>query len=337
MECGKLAIWLLTGVVCCICVEPVQAGSLTFTDWTTVNTTTNIAVGTLGSVTVTMSGGDIYSGIINRSFTHFDRTFFTPSLVNSDVVSFLGPNSPSIMAYTVSFSAPVTNPRIHLASLASTIDFGKLPLSRLSGQGKFLVSGSKVTGSLLDGVPPPNDANGTIELLGTFSSFAFTARAVGTFSGGGDGINFQVGADVSRNGLTWIQEGRNPITGTVLIGCGDACDPNKGDRACTEVLPLLCIRKSGPGFPLPVPADVNNADQNGKWSGGVIATTAPLVPPSTLAGANAACVKSFGSDWRVAEFHDGLGWKFQAYGGVGDATKRFWVHINDQPQSNCWQ
>lgn len=140
-----------------------------------------------------------------------------------------------------------------------------------------------------------------------------------------------------RNGMTWVFEAKNPTTGTILVGCGNACDPRKGDRSCTESLPLLCIRKSGPGFPLPLPAHVNNSDQYSRWSGGVVATTMPIVPPAKLADANAVCIKAFGPEWRVAEFHDGWGWKFQAYGGVGDAAKRFWVHINDQPLGNCWQ
>jgi hypothetical protein len=93
------------------------------------------------------------------------------------------------------------------------------------------------------------------------------------------------------------------------------------------------------GFPLPVPASVNNTSRNNKWSGGVVGTTSATVPPATLTavnGANALCVREFGADWRVAEFHDGYGWYFQAFGGVGDPTKRFWVHIKDQPNATCW-
>jgi len=39
----------------------------------------------------------------------------------------------------------------------------------------------------------------------------------------------------------------------------------------------------------------------------------------------------------VAEHHDGWGWHFQAYGGVGDPSKPFWADINDQPAATCWQ
>ena len=64
--------------------------------------------------------------------------------------------------------------------------------------------------------------------------------------------------------------------------------------------------------------------------------TKPPQPPPTLAVANALCVNEFGPGWRVAEFHDGWGWHFQAFGGVGNPAQKFWVHISDQPGARCW-
>ena len=49
---------------------------------------------------------------------------------------------------------------------------------------------------------------------------------------------------------------------------------------------------------------------------------------------NGFCVAFFGTGWRAAEFHDGWGWKFGAYGHVRSDI-RFWVYINDQ-NANCW-
>lgn len=141
---------------------------------------------------------------------------------------------------------------------------------------------------------------------------------------------------VPRNGMTWSVLGTNPVNGTIRAGCKVGCDPHKGDTPCATPLPLLCVKKSGAGFPLPPPAGFNNSDAYNKWVGGIIATTAPAAAPSTLTAANAACATAFGSDWRVAEFHDGEGWAFWAYGGVGNPSGRFRVHINDQP-ANCWQ
>jgi hypothetical protein len=62
----------------------------------------------------------------------------------------------------------------------------------------------------------------------------------------------------------------------------------------------------------------------------------PTILPATLATANALCVAEFGAGWRVAEFHDGWGWNFQAFGGLGKPAGRFWVNIDDQPGGVCW-
>lgn len=140
----------------------------------------------------------------------------------------------------------------------------------------------------------------------------------------------------AAKGMTWRRLATHPLTGTLRVGCGKECDPYRGDTLCSQPLPLLCIKKEGPGFPLPAPAKVNTASRYNRWSGGVVATTSAVVPPSTLTAANGKCVQELGSGWRVAEFHDGWGWSFQAFGGVGDPTQRFWVHINNKPDGNCW-
>jgi hypothetical protein len=140
----------------------------------------------------------------------------------------------------------------------------------------------------------------------------------------------------TNKGLTWRLLATNSTTGTIDVGCTNGCDPYQGDTACTTALPILCIEKEGSGFPLPVPAEVNNSDLYHKWSGGVVGTTVPTVPPATLTAANALCAKAFGRAWRVAEFHDGWGWHFQAFGGVGAPGQNFWVHIDDQPGATCW-
>jgi len=136
-------------------------------------------------------------------------------------------------------------------------------------------------------------------------------------------------------GMTWRLIATNAPTGTTVVGCS-GCNAYQGDTPCTTALPILCIKKSGPGFPLALPASVSNGNIYYTWAGGVVGTTYPYVPPTTLAAANNLCILEFGAGWRVAEFHDGWGWDFQAYGGVGDPSKRFWVHINDQPGATCW-
>jgi|PersoiStandDraft_1058852.scaffolds.fasta_scaffold07025_2 hypothetical protein len=152
-----------------------------------------------------------------------------------------------------------------------------------------------------------------------------------------------------QKGMTWTHTLSNAQTGTITVGCGSTgptpCDPIHGDTLCTQPRPLLCIYKPTPAFPLPT--DVNNSDQHNQWSGGVVATTQPVAGNTFLhlsatpgTDANSFCRAQFGPDWRVAEFHDGWGWNFQAYGGTVSApavpSTRFWVHINDQALANCW-
>jgi len=145
-------------------------------------------------------------------------------------------------------------------------------------------------------------------------------------------------------GMTWFHSLSNSQIGTITVGCGSSgpnpCDPIHGDRQCSQPLPLLCIFKPSP--PLQLPPILINTDPNNQWSGGVVATTPPVAAVSLQhsTDATALCVAQFGPGWRVAEFHDGAGWNFQAYGGTVSAptvpSTRFWVHINDQPSGNCW-
>jgi hypothetical protein len=166
-------------------------GGIIFTDWTTVDTTNNTASGTLGPVSVSFTGGIMDFGVTNGTFTGFNQPFFSPPLALTDVVGFRG--SPSDFTYTIAFDRPVKDPRLDLASLASTLTFPGITLTKLSGQDTFTVSGSTVSGVIGGTLPPPNnDANGTVLLNGTFTTISFTADY--PFSKG-DGIALQVGAD----------------------------------------------------------------------------------------------------------------------------------------------
>jgi len=155
----------------------------------------------------------------------------------------------------------------------------------------------------------------------------------------------------SQKGMTWIHTASNAQTGTISVGCGSSgpnpCDAGHGDTLCTQQLPLLCIYKPTPPFQLPL--GLPNSNQYNLWSGGIVATTQPVagnafsnLSASATPSQNADyyCYLQFGPGWRVAEFHDGWGWNFQAYGGTVSAptvpSTRFWVHINDQPAANCW-
>ena len=95
-----------------------------FTDWTTVDTSANVAVGSLNSASVAFTGSDINFGVTDGSFTGFNFSFFDPPLATSDVVEFKA--DPSVFTYTISLSLPLTNPRLHLASLGSALDFSPI-------------------------------------------------------------------------------------------------------------------------------------------------------------------------------------------------------------------
>jgi len=158
-------------------------------------------------------------------------------------------------------------------------------------------------------------------------------------------------------GMTWdskLPPMVNATTGTITVGChggvssmpngvavnGD-CGAYSGDTICSKPLPLLCINKNNPSS-YPKPASVVTTPYY-QWTPGVVGTTKDVIPcreAQTIGAANKICEAEFGPGWRVAEDHDGgtgyPGWDLQAYGNVGDHTRRFWVDINDQPNGTCW-
>jgi hypothetical protein len=189
----------------------------------------------------------------------------------------------------------------------------------------------------------PEDFDGLIDEVEIFNRVLDQSEIQAIYNAGSAGK-----CKAGTKGMTWLHAISNAQTGTITVGCSN-CDAYKGDTVCTQKLPLLCIYK--PTTPFPLPAGVSNTDQYSQWSGGVVATTAPIAgntfahisaPTTTPPGnADSYCAAQFGTGWRVAEFHDGWGWNFQAYGGTVSAptvpSTRFWVHINDQPAANCWQ
>ena len=132
-----------------------------------------------------------------------------------------------------------------------------------------------------------------------------------------------------RNGMTWSLSSHDDILAIDHVSC-NGCNAYSGEASCSTSLPLLCILKAN----LPRPRyPYNTYDQ---WSGGYINITAPY-SGSTWQSQNDAdniCCATFGAKWRLAEFHDGWGWGFAAYGNV-PSNQRFWVSINDQ-RANCW-
>ena len=140
------------------------SAAVIFTDWQDVNTVTEIATGALGSISVTMSGSDLYLGEVDNGSTIFNFPTFSPSLPTSDFVAFRGAISPDIFNYTIDFGGQVTNPFIHFASLASDITFSGLTIDKISSDATFDVVGDTISGVTAD-VLPQTDSNGTVQLI----------------------------------------------------------------------------------------------------------------------------------------------------------------------------
>lgn len=162
-----------------------------------------------------------------------------------------------------------------------------------------------------------------------------------------------------NRGMTWVKAYHTNATGQDTVGCYDysanpqnptSCNPSVGDTDCKEVRPILCIRQDGSASNGFVGSFYNG------WAHGNIGLTHGVqgMALTSLAAADAACVKEFGANWRMAEHHDGGGgWNWTAYGNINDLygqsdpshtlQHRFWVYINDQPGApgpldggNCW-
>ena len=190
---------LCIGLVALFSLSGIQARATTtmFTDWTTIDTSADTVSGTLNGVSVSLTGFDILYGVTDATSTRFSfMDVFTPALPLSDFVEVTGPFT-TTFTYTVTFSSPVKDPIMHISSLASTLHFPGTTLTKVSGETNFVVSGSDVTGEILNVNPPyGTDRNGTIVLNGTFTSFSFTAHAVGPVNVDRDGIDIQIGAAV---------------------------------------------------------------------------------------------------------------------------------------------
>ena len=135
-----------------------------FTDWTAFNSATDIAQGTLGGTGVTLTGTALQSADTNGTSTFFSTSQFTPALPTSDYIEIVGFASTPISSYQINFTQAVTNPLLHLASLASVLTFSGINPELVSGDANFLVSGNTISGQI-----GTSDSNGTVRLRGTYT------------------------------------------------------------------------------------------------------------------------------------------------------------------------
>lgn len=172
----------------------VRTSNRGFVDWNFINLNSRTASGLLDQTTVTFSwtpDGALTGNWINRDLFLFSNVAFAPPLEASDGLEFRARKLPDpTPTYSITFSAPVLNPVLHIASNASTLTFIGATPTRISGDSRLGVTGNQVTGSDYNS-PNGTDANGTVRFWGVFTSLTFTAQYSGT--GTEDGITLQVG------------------------------------------------------------------------------------------------------------------------------------------------
>jgi hypothetical protein len=165
---------------------PAQAAP-EFNDWTSVSN--NVAFGTLLGSSITLAGNVVDPppiSVLDGTSQMYVKSYFSPPLANTDALQF---RSGVGYSYRLTFGTEVQDPVLHLESIASTLTFpAGTPVTRLSGEFGFAVSGSSVSGVLDSG---SNDTGGTIRLTGVYSSLTFTATPPATVNE--DGIAILVG------------------------------------------------------------------------------------------------------------------------------------------------
>lgn len=166
-----------------------------FTDWNFIDLNSRVTSGLLDQTTVTFSWtmeGAVTANWFDQNLYLFSKAVFTPGLDATDGFEFRARKLPDpTPTYTITFSAPVLNPVLHIASNASTLTFIGATPTRVSGDQRLSVTGNQVNGSDYNS-PNGTDGNGTVKFWGVFTSLTFTAQYSGT--GPEDGIVLQVGA-----------------------------------------------------------------------------------------------------------------------------------------------
>ena len=173
---------------------PAAHAEVVFVDWTSHDG--GSAAGTLPEGGVTLTGTVTAGSVVDGTSPQWSSPlFFTPVLATSDALEIRGLNG---SAYAVMFPAPVTDPVLHLGSLASTLAFAGSPtVTKVSGESSLTTGAGSVSGTASPATPEGfTDSNGTVRLSGAFTSLAFTATP--TFGGGTtpDGIYLHVGREI---------------------------------------------------------------------------------------------------------------------------------------------
>jgi hypothetical protein len=169
--------------------------ALVIASWDSVDLGDDTATGSFGDLAVTLAGTGTAPGDLSyfQSLTNvFDSDAFAPRLAAADRLEFSA-QSGTVREFTLTFGAPVVDPRIHFRSVASVITFtgGVTSITRMDGTANDTNFG--VSGLVVSAIDNVNDADGTIRLDGLVSTATFTAVITGPYTL--DGINIGVLAD----------------------------------------------------------------------------------------------------------------------------------------------
>lgn len=234
--------------------------------------------------------------------------------------------------------------------------------------GLLLLSASSQTSNSEDHSSPGSDSNPN-EYTGE------NDRSLADDNSSGQGRNLQG----VKYGMTWGYRGYTPVaqetfgvhcygsptvpTYTPWNSADGGCNAYKGDTPCNHSLPILCISKCNykrPCYPINCNSYAMNKEFYCGWSEGFIALSDAVKGNklTSRADADKICSSKFGSNFVMAEHHDGKwmagmdqnnycfdtwplgaanggGWGFYAYGVKGPVWTRFWVAIDGQ-NANCW-
>jgi len=243
-------------------------------DWLTASTTS--ATGKLLGSDVTLSESRVTTAeagaVLDGRSTYFASSAFSPALPKSDMMQVFGPaaGSSTVYSYALSFRQPVTDPILHIGSLAAKLELPGTTATKRSGtiQVSATTTGTTVSSLPLSSNPSsvPPDADGTIRLSGTFGNGANGHRPItlktstppwGNWAS--DGILIQVAAPVTCT--DWLAAGASTADGTL---------PGRTVKITRAPSPFQL-------YPLSFGTQVN-----GSWPGFGAAFYSPVLPASDV-------------------------------------------------------
>jgi hypothetical protein len=159
-----------------------------------------------------------------------------------------------------------------------------------------------------------------------------------------------LGYAAPRHGLTF---GIDPLLGDAVDARCDAgpapmdrprqgaCDAQRGDTACSRVLPVLCFKPGTRRAPAPASVDPTTGritrprSADGPQLGASLARRGDSL--ASRQSGSQACQAALGTEWRMASIEDSASWGPQAqrHASLAGAGARLWVAATEAA-ANCW-